>query len=53
MTSQEFRALAPAKVNLFLHVGPVQANGRHPLDSLVVFSGPRYPTPYQSGYLAD
>ena len=32
-------ALAPAKVNLFLHVGPVQANGRHPLDSLVVFAG--------------
>ena len=40
MTLQELRALAPAKVNLFLHVGPVQANGRHPLDSLVVFSGP-------------
>ena len=33
-------ALAPAKVNLFLHVGPVQENGRHPLDSLVVFAGP-------------
>lgn len=33
-------ALAPAKVNLFLHVGPVQDNGRHPLDSLVVFAGP-------------
>lgn len=31
-------AHAPAKVNLFLHVGPVQANGRHPLDSLVVFA---------------
>lgn len=29
---------APAKVNLFLHVGPVQPNGRHPLDSLVVFA---------------
>lgn len=36
MTS--FRALAAAKVNLFLHVGPVKPNGRHDLDSLVVFS---------------
>ncbi len=33
------RALAPAKINLFLHVGPVQSNGRHPLDSLVAFAG--------------
>lgn len=32
------KALAPAKVNLFLHVGPVKPNGRHELDSLVVFS---------------
>ena len=32
--------LAPAKVNLFLHVGPAKANGRHALDSLVVFAGP-------------
>ena len=31
---------APAKVNLFLHVGAVQENGRHPLDSLVMFAGP-------------
>lgn len=30
---------APAKVNLFLHVGPPKQNGRHDLDSLVVFSG--------------
>lgn len=30
--------MAPAKVNLFLHVGPVKPNGRHDLDSLVVFS---------------
>ena len=30
---------APAKVNLFLHVGRAKANGRHPLDSLVVFAG--------------
>lgn len=29
---------APAKVNLFLHVGPAKANGRHDLDSLVVFA---------------
>lgn len=32
--------LAPAKVNLYLHVGPVRSDGRHPLDSLVVFAGP-------------
>jgi 4-diphosphocytidyl-2-C-methyl-D-erythritol kinase len=30
---------APAKVNLFLHVGQAKPNGRHDLDSLVVFSG--------------
>ena len=36
---QHLQQMAPAKVNLFLHVGPVQANGRHPLDSLVVFAG--------------
>jgi 4-diphosphocytidyl-2-C-methyl-D-erythritol kinase len=29
---------APAKVNLFLHVGPAKTNGRHDLDSLVVFA---------------
>ena len=33
-------ALAPAKVNLTLHVGRAHANGRHPLDSLTVFAGP-------------
>ncbi len=32
-------ALAPAKVNLYLHVGPPRRDGRHPLDSLVVFAG--------------
>lgn len=31
-------ALAPAKVNLCLHVGPVQADGYHPLASLVAFA---------------
>lgn len=31
-------ALAPAKVNLFLHVGPVDAEGYHPLCSLVAFA---------------
>lgn len=30
---------APAKVNLYLHVGPPKQNGRHDLDSLVVFTG--------------
>lgn len=31
-------ALAPAKVNLFLHVGPVDPDGYHPLASLVAFA---------------
>jgi 4-diphosphocytidyl-2-C-methyl-D-erythritol kinase len=31
-------ALAPAKVNLYLHVGAPEANGYHPLSSLVVFA---------------
>ena len=31
-------ALAPAKVNLFLHVGPPEADGRHGLCSLMVFA---------------
>jgi len=31
-------ALAPAKINLFLHVGAVQADGYHPLASLVAFA---------------
>jgi 4-diphosphocytidyl-2-C-methyl-D-erythritol kinase len=32
------RGLAPAKVNLFLHVGPVDAAGYHPLASLAAFA---------------
>ncbi len=32
---------APAKVNLYLHVGPARDDGRHPLDSLVVFADAR------------
>ncbi len=32
---------APAKVNLYLHVGPPKSNGRHDLDSLVVFADSR------------
>ncbi|MEP4379913.1 MAG: 4-(cytidine 5'-diphospho)-2-C-methyl-D-erythritol kinase [Alphaproteobacteria bacterium] len=31
-------AHAPAKLNLFLHVGSKQADGYHPLESLVMFS---------------
>ena len=31
-------ALAPAKINLFLHVGPVDDAGYHPLESLVAFA---------------
>ena len=38
--SDTLHMLAPAKVNLFLHVGPLKQNGRHDLDSLVVFAGP-------------
>jgi 4-diphosphocytidyl-2-C-methyl-D-erythritol kinase len=34
----ETARLAPAKVNLFLHVGPVGADGYHPLVSLVTFA---------------
>src|SRR5579872_6098912 len=30
--------LAPAKVNLFLHVGPLGADGYHPICSLVTFA---------------
>jgi len=32
------KGLAPAKLNLFLHVGPVQPDGYHPLSSLVAFA---------------
>ena len=31
-------AIAPAKINLFLHVGPVDGKGYHPLTSLVAFA---------------
>ena len=34
----EIARLAPAKVNLFLHVGPPGADGYHPLASLVAFA---------------
>jgi 4-diphosphocytidyl-2-C-methyl-D-erythritol kinase len=30
--------LAPAKINLFLHVGPLESDGYHPLASLVAFA---------------
>lgn len=33
------REIAPAKINLFLHVGPVRADGYHALESLFVFAG--------------
>ena len=32
------RAFAPAKVNLYLHVGPPGADGMHPLSSLMLFA---------------
>lgn len=40
MSERVRRALASAKINLFLHVGPAREDGRHLLDSLVVFAGP-------------
>lgn len=41
MAQSSLSASAPAKVNLYLHVGPLKENGRHDLDSLVVFSDAR------------
>ncbi|NBC19774.1 MAG: 4-(cytidine 5'-diphospho)-2-C-methyl-D-erythritol kinase [Alphaproteobacteria bacterium] len=40
MPADALTGLAPAKINLFLHVGPPRGDGRHDLDSLVVFAGP-------------
>jgi 4-diphosphocytidyl-2-C-methyl-D-erythritol kinase len=34
----DVQRLAPAKINLFLHVGPLAADGYHPLCSLVTFA---------------
>jgi len=34
----ELRRLAPAKVNLFLHVGPLRTDGYHPVCSLATFA---------------
>ena len=31
-------AFAPAKVNLFLHIGAVDSGGMHPVCSLMVFA---------------
>ena len=31
-------AFAPAKVNLYLHVGPLGPDGFHPLETLMVFA---------------
>lgn len=36
--TESITLLAPAKVNLYLHVAPVQADGYHPLDTLVAFA---------------
>ena len=36
--SRDLRVFGPAKLNLFLHVGPPRADGRHPLESLAVFA---------------
>ncbi|MEI9932086.1 MAG: hypothetical protein WDM89_16480 [Rhizomicrobium sp.] len=37
MTTDTVRVFAPAKINLFLHVGDKRADGFHPLQSLAVF----------------
>lgn len=37
-THDALSGLAPAKINLLLHVGPVQADGYHPLVSLAAFA---------------
>jgi len=34
----QIAAFAPAKINLFLHVGPLNADGYHPLSSWMVFA---------------
>ncbi len=36
--SADLRVFGPAKLNLFLHVGPPRTDGRHPLESLAVFA---------------
>jgi len=36
--SDTFERLAPAKINLFLHVGPASADGYHPIVSLMAFA---------------
>lgn len=38
MTNSAVRVFAPAKINLFLHVGEKRADGFHALQSLVVFA---------------
>jgi 4-diphosphocytidyl-2-C-methyl-D-erythritol kinase len=38
MPAMALEALAPAKANLFLHVGPRGADGYHPIRSLVMFA---------------
>ncbi len=38
MSAAPSHRLAPAKVNLFLHVGPVDAAGMHPVSSLMAFA---------------
>jgi 4-diphosphocytidyl-2-C-methyl-D-erythritol kinase len=38
LIGQSSAALAPAKLNLFLHVGPLRADGFHPVCSLMAFA---------------
>lgn len=38
MSAAPLEAFAPAKVNLFLHVGPLRPDGFHPISSLMVFA---------------
>jgi 4-diphosphocytidyl-2-C-methyl-D-erythritol kinase len=39
IAAETVRIFAPAKINLFLHVGAKRADGYHELESLVVFAG--------------
>ena len=37
MTAAGLQWAAPAKINLYLHIGPVRADGLHDIASLFVF----------------
>ncbi|MBV9330728.1 MAG: 4-(cytidine 5'-diphospho)-2-C-methyl-D-erythritol kinase, partial [Alphaproteobacteria bacterium] len=49
MTLTAVIELAPAKINLFLHVGDKRDDGYHELDSLVAFAGEGDKLGFESG----